>query len=73
MFRLRSLITKYHPSILPPVSSLTVGVSGSESKETILQNHLERALEAVWNGSNNSWATLMEVLTSELNNEVMSF
>jgi hypothetical protein len=62
------LITKYEPSLLPP--PVQPNQSIVEGDESILQDHLEGALEAIWTTSEGSWSKLMTTLQMELDKQI---
>ena len=64
--RLRRLIQKYQPSLLPPDYSS----KSSSLEDTAMNSHLKAALEALWSNSNGSWEQLMKLLNEELGKQV---
>ena len=66
--RLRELIKKYKEALLPPTVQPSESFIGGD--ETVLQIHLESALEAIWSASNGSWSKLMDILNTELAKQV---
>ena len=62
--RLRTLIQKYRPDVLPPA-----GHSLSADDNQVLELHIKAALEATWKACGGSWEKLMALLDEELGKE----